>query len=378
MDRRNVTRMVTVAMFGVGALLAASLPATAAPAAGVVGLSSDHAAALHRDLGVPASELPSKQAREAAAADLAASLDGLLGGSFAGSWLDPTGQLVVGTTDASEVGSIEAAGARPSVLARSLDSLDSVMTTLDGRASSVPDAVTGWYVDPASNSVVVRATDPGAAESFAGDLGAVRVEQVDRAPQLMADLVGGEALNEENGGRCSIGFSVTDGVTDFVLTAGHCTSLGGVWSGRDMTPIGPVERTSFPGDDYGLVRVDNPVWMLSPRVASSGGSTAVTGAAPAPVGASVCSAGSTSGVKCGRLLATDQTVNYGGGEVVSDLLRTDLCSLGGDSGGPLVAGTEAQGVLSGGTTCFLIFQGESYFQPVGEVLAANGLSLVTD
>lgn len=350
MDRRNVTRMVVAAVLGVGTLLTASLPATAAHGAGVAGMSS---------------------------AELAASLDDLLGGSFAGSWLDPTGQLVVGTTDASEVESIEAAGAGARVLARSQDSLDSVMSTLDGRASSVPDAVTGWYVDPASNSVVVRATDPAAAESFAGDLGAVRVEQVDRAPRLMADLVGGDALNEQSGGRCSIGFSVTNGPASFVLTAGHCTSIGGVWSGPDSTPIGPVERSSFPGDDYGLVRVDNPAWTPSPLVASSGGPTAVTGAALAPVGASVCSAGSTSGVTCGRLLATDQTVNYGGGEVVSDLLRTDLCSLGGDSGGSLVAGTEAQGVLSGGTTCFLIFPGESYFQPVGEVLADNGLSLVT-
>lgn len=377
MDRRNVTRMVVAAMFGVGSLLAASLPAGAATGTAVSGLSSDQVAALHRDLGIPASVLPSRLAREAAAADLAASLEGLLGRSFAGSWLDPTGQLVVGTTDVSEVESIEAAGARASVLARSLDSLDSVMSTLDSRASTVPDAVTGWYVDPASNSVVVRSTDPAAAESFAGDLGAVRVEQVDRVPHLMADLVGGDALNEQSGARCSIGFSVTNGAASFVLTAGHCTSAGGVWSGPDLTPIGPVERTSFPGDDYGLVRVDNPTWTTSPLVASSGGQTAVTGADLAPVGASVCSAGSTSGVMCGRLLAIDQTVNYGGGEVVSDLLRTDLCSLSGDSGGPLVAGTQAQGVLSGGTTCFLIFRGESYFQPVREVLAATGLSLVT-
>lgn len=375
MERRNVTHTVAVVLFGVGALLAASLPATAAP--GAAGVSTDQSAALQRDLGVPASALPSQQAREAAAVQRAASLDGLLGKSFAGSWLDPTGRLVVGTTDASEVESIEAAGARASVLGRSLDSLDAVMATLDGRASSVPAAVTGWYVEPASNSVVVRATDPAAAESFAGDLGAVRVEQVDQTPQLMADLVGGEELIEQNGARCSIGFSVTNAATAFVLTAGHCTSRGGVWSGPGMIPIGPVERTSYPGDDYGLVRVDNPVWRPSPLAAGSRGPFAVTGAVPAPVGASVCSSGSTSGLTCGRLLAADQTVNYGNGNVVSDLLRTDICSRTGDSGGPLVAGTEAQGVLSGGTTCFLIFRGESYFQPVGEVLAANGLSLVT-
>jgi len=291
--------------------------------------------------------------------------------------------LLVGVTmptAAADARPVPAAGAQPAELPLGLDVLESVMATLDARAGSVPDAVTGWFVDPASNSVVVRATDRAAAESFAGDVGdtgAVRIEEVARAPRPMADLVGGEALDAPDGSRCSIGFSATSGDTDYVITAGHCTAIGGTWSGPDAIPVGPVARTSYPGDDYGLIRVDSPSWTGSPLVANGGGRISVTGAGEAPVGASVCSAGATSGFICGTILAKDQTVNYGNGDVIFGLIRTDICSQFGDSGGPLVAGTQAQGVLSGGTDCSLMVPGESFYQPVGEILATTGLNLVT-
>ena len=291
--------------------------------------------------------------------------------------------LLVGATVSTAVAdtrSTQASGAQAAVLPLGLDVLESAMSALDARAGSAPDAVTGWFVDPASNSVVVRATDRAAAESFTddiGDTGAVRIEEVAEAPRPMADLVGGEALDAQNGARCSIGFSATSGSTDYVITAGHCTAIGGTWSGSDATPIGPVARTSYPGDDYGLVRVDSPSWAVSPLVAGGGERISVTGADEAPVGASVCSAGSTSGFICGTVQAKNQTVNYGNGEVIFGLTRTDICSQFGDSGGPLLAGTQAQGVLSGGTTCSLTAPGESFYQPVAEILAATGLDLVT-
>ena len=291
--------------------------------------------------------------------------------------------LLVGTTvstAAADTRSIRATGAQAAVLPLGLDVLESAMSALDARAGSAPDAVTGWFVDPASNSVVVRATDRAAAESFTddiGDTGAVRIEEVAEAPRPMADLVGGEALDAQDGARCSIGFSTTSGGTDYVITAGHCTAIGGTWSGSDAAPIGPVARTSYPGDDYGLVRVDSPSWAVSPLVASGGGRISVTGADEAPVGASVCSAGSTSGFICGTVQAKNQTVNYGNGDVIFGLTRTDICSQFGDSGGPLLAGTQAQGVLSGGTICSLMAPGESFYQPVAEILAATGLDLVT-
>ena len=359
MNRRNAVSTMVAVLLGVGLLVVATVSAAAPTAA---------AAPAPAATGVPTGQLTA--------------ISAALGESFAGAWLDEaTGRPVVGTTDAGDVRSIRAAGAQPAVLPLGLDMLESVMSVLDARAGSAPDAVTGWFVDPVSNSVVVRATDRAAAEAFAADIGdprAVRIEDVAKAPRPMADLVGGETLNAEDGGRCSIGFSATSGDTDYVITAGHCTRPGGTWFGPDSTAIGPVAGTSYPGDDYGLIRVDSPSWTASPLVAGTGGRISVTGVAEAPVGASVCSAGSTSGFVCGTVQARNQTVNYGNGQVIYGLIRTDICSQFGDSGGPLLAGTQAEGVLSGGTDCSVLIPGESLYQPVGEILAVTGLDLVME
>ena len=53
-----------------------------------------------------------------------------------------------------------------------------------------------------------------------------------------------------------------------------------------------------------------------------------------------------------------------------------MCAEPGDSGGSLLAGTQAQGMTSGGSgNCSS--GGTTYFQPVGEALSAAGVSLVT-
>jgi streptogrisin C len=359
MNRRSAVSTTVAVLLGVGLLVGTTVSTAAEPTAAAVPTPAA--------TGMPAGQLTA--------------LSAALGTSFAGAWIDEaTGRMVVGTTDAADVRSIRAAGAQPAVLPLGLDMLESVMSALDARAGSAPDAVTGWFVDPASNSVVVRATDQAAAESFAdgiGDAGAVRIEEVAEAPRPMADLVGGEGITGEDGARCSIGFSATSGGTDYVITAGHCTGPGGTWFGSDATAIGPVARRSYPVDDYGLIRVDSPSWTASSLVARSGGRISVTGATEAPVGASVCGAGSTSGFVCGTVQARNQTVNYGNGQVIYGLIRTNICSQFGDSGGPLLAGAQAQGVLSGGITCSLTAPGESLYQPVGEILAATGLDLVT-
>ena len=53
-----------------------------------------------------------------------------------------------------------------------------------------------------------------------------------------------------------------------------------------------------------------------------------------------------------------------------------MCAEPGDSGGSLIAGTQAQGVTSGGSgNCSS--GGTTYFQPVNEILSAYGLTLTT-
>lgn len=264
-----------------------------------------------------------------------------------------------------------AAPARPDLLM-----LRSVKAVLDSRSGHVPDSVTGWYVDPVTNSVVVSATDDAAARAFAGGQGPVRIEHVTARPRLLSDLHGGDTITTSEGGRCSIGFNATSGNTRYVITAGHCTKLGGTWSGPDGQPIGPVAKSSFPGHDFGLVEVDSPDWAQTHDVDTDNDYLAVAGSAPATLGDRVCLSGSTSGYHCGQVEAVGETVNYGNGDVVRGLTKTSVCAEAGDSGGPFMSGNQAQGTLSGGSGGCLL-GGESYFQPIQEVLRTYGLTLLT-
>lgn len=265
--------------------------------------------------------------------------------------------------------------ARP-LTARDLLALRGVMAVLDFRSARVPNSVTGWYVDPASDSVVVSATDDAAARAFAAGQDKVRIEHVNARPVPLAGLRGGDTITTSSGGRCSVGFNAVKGHTRYVITAGHCTKLGGTWSGPDGSAIGPVATTSFPGHDFGLVEVASPSWEQTHDVDTDSGYLPVTGDTPAAVGDKVCLSGSTTGYHCGWVQAINETVNYGDGDVVHGLTRTSVCAEAGDSGGPFMRGTQAQGTLSGGSGGCLV-GGQSYFQPIQEVLATSGLTLIT-
>lgn len=254
--------------------------------------------------------------------------------------------------------------------------LQGVMAALDSRADRVPNSVTGWHIDPASNSVVVSATDDAAAQAFAAGQDKVRIEHVAARPVPLADLHGGDTITTSEGGRCSVGFNAISGGKRYVITAGHCTKMGGTWSGPDGSPIGPVAKSSFPGHDFGLVEVTSPSWEQTHDVDADSGYLTVTGATPVAVGDKVCLSGSTSGYHCGRVQAVGETVNYGDGVVVQGLTRTNVCAEAGDSGGSIMSGTQAQGTLSGGSGGCLL-GGQSYFQPIQEVLSTYGLTLIT-
>lgn len=93
------------------------------------------------------------------------------------------------------------------------------------------------------------------------------------------------------------------------------------------------------------------------------------------MGASVCRSGSTSGWHCGTVEQHDASVSYPDGPV-DGLTRTTVCGELGDSGGSFVAGTQAQGVTSGGSgDCNS--GGTTYFQPVNTLLEEFGLTLKT-
>jgi hypothetical protein len=204
---------------------------------------------------------------------------------------------------------------------------------------------------------------------------AVRVE---RTPAVQTQaFYGGQAILH-NGSRCSAGFNTRSGSgRNYVLTAGHCTNLGGTWTTSSGQTIGPVAASSFPGNDYGAIRISNPA-ALDPRggVLDNGAFRDITGAGRVIVGTQACKTGSTTGTTCGPVLAYNVTVRYAEG-TVSGLTRTRICTQPGDSGGAMFAGSLAQGTVSGGTIGGCNQPGfQSFFQPADEALSAYGLTLL--
>lgn len=337
-------------------------------------------AALQRDLGLSAEGALARIAQENQANAAAEKLRASLGASSAGEWFDSaSGTLVVAVTDASKIGEIQAAGATARLVQRSAAELDAVKTAMDRQSASKPASVTGWYVDVASNSVVASVLDNDAAGlAWAARHGA-RTESVAEAPQTYWSIIGGQAIYFGSG-RCSVGFNARNSAgTRYVITAGHCTNLGGTVSGTGGT-IGPVAGSSFPGNDYGIIRVSSSSALSTYYVDrySSGSDVVVAGSTQASVGSSICRSGSTTGWRCGTIGAHNQTVCYSQG-CVYGLTRTSACAQPGDSGGSFVSPNgatrvQAQGMTSGGSgNC--TSGGTTYHQPVREPMSVYGLSL---
>ncbi|ARF54614.1 S1 family peptidase [Streptomyces gilvosporeus] len=242
------------------------------------------------------------------------------------------------------------------------------------RAADV--AGTAWVVDPKTHTLVVTAdrtvSRAGIAriERAAGSTaGALRIERT--SGTLRKLISGGDAIYAPSW-RCSLGFNVRSGSTYYFLTAGHCTEGKPPWytNSLDTTGIGPTTGTSFPGNDYGIVKYTNTSLSHPGTV----GSQDITSAGNPTVGQSVTRRGSTTGVHSGKVTALNATVNYGNGDIVSGLIKTTVCAEPGDSGGPLYSGTKALGLTSGGSgDC--TSGGTTFFQPVTEALSAYGVSV---
>lgn len=237
-------------------------------------------------------------------------------------------------------------------------------------------AGTAWIVDKATNTLVVTADSTVSRAEIArirheagANAGALRIERT--AGKFSKLISGGDAIYATSW-RCSAGFNVRSGSTYYFLTAGHCTDGNPPWytNSSHSTSIGPTAGSSFPGNDYGIVRYSNT------SIAHPGtvGSVDITSAANATVGMSVCRRGSTTGTHCGSVTGLNATVNYGGGDIVYGMIRTNVCAEPGDSGGSLYSGSRAVGLTSGGSgNCSS--GGTTFFQPVTEALSAYGVSV---
>jgi len=236
-------------------------------------------------------------------------------------------------------------------------------------------AGTAWAVDAKTNRLVVTVDSTVSAAEIAqikedagSKAGAI---QIKHTPGKFNKLISGGDAIYASSWRCSLGFNVQDSAGNYYfLTAGHCTDGAGTWwtSSAHTTTLGSTAGSSFPGNDYGIVRYTNSSITKSGTV----GSQDITSAATPSVGTTVTRRGSTTGIHSGTVTALNTTVNYGGGDIVSGLIQTTVCAEPGDSGGPLYGGTRAYGLTSGGSgNCSS--GGTTFFQPVTEALSAYGV-----
>lgn len=228
-----------------------------------------------------------------------------------------------------------------------------------------------WYADKATGTVVVTAdsTVPAAAldrltEAAGVEAGAITIN---RAAGEFKPLLGAGDAIYGSGYRCSLGFNVRSGGTYYFLTAGHCAEEVGTWytNSRETTRIGPTAKSSFPGNDYALVRYGNTA------LRHTGGYTV----GDARVGQRVTRDGSSTGVRSGRVEALGVSVRYRGSGTVRGMIQADICAESGDSGGPLYAGSTALGITSGGSGDCSSGGGTTFFQPVREALDAYDVTI---
>ncbi|WP_239135418.1 S1 family peptidase [Streptomyces sp. SID12488] len=384
MRRTTIPRacLAALLMFGTFAT-AGSLPASASdsPSTTEAPASAGLLSAMQRDLGLSKTQAVARIAAEKAATAAEPKARRAAGASYGGSWFDaPSGKLTVGVTrDASSttLRAVRVTGATVRTVTHTARQLAATQARLE--KLSVPAGVSSWHADPKAGSVVVSVVtgqrDDNDVERFldrAHEAGPVTVEETSSAPTTFAaGTVGGDPYYTGNI-RCSIGFSVYGGF----VTAGHCGQAGAGVSGWDGSYIGNFQGSSFPGNDYAWVNVGSGWWTV-PVVLGWGtvSDQLVRGSAVAPVGASICRSGSTSHWHCGTVQAHNETVNYSQGPVYQ-MTKTSVCAEPGDSGGSFISGDQAQGVTSGGWgNCAT--GGQTWFQPVNEILSRYGLTLHT-
>ena len=319
------------------------------------------------------------QAATPLSADAAATLASQLGDHSAGSYFDQnTGRMIVNVTDAATARRVNAAGAGARLVTHSMATLQNAVSALDAHAK-IPG--TAWAIDPVTNQVELT-VDPTVTGAKLNQLnGVVRqlgdaVHVTHETGVLSTRIAGGDAIYS-GGYRCSLGFNVRNSAgTYYFLTAGHCGNIGTTWYSNSSltTVLGSRSGTSFPGNDYAIIRYTN-TGISHPGTVDlyNGSSQDITGSGNAFVGQAVKRSGSTTGVHSGTVSATGATVNYAEGSV-SGLIKTNVCAEGGDSGGSLFAGGTALGLTSGGSgNCSS--GGTTYFQPVTEPLSVYGVSV---
>ncbi len=320
----------------------------------------DAVASLAAEAGVSESAAVALLRTQAASVETLHQVTAALGTRAADGYLDAAAKPVVNVLDHAAADRVTAAGAQARLVKHSSAALAGAQNALQALPAV---AHTSIGLDPKTNQVVLTVADAAkgteALLNAAASLGdRVRVERV--AGELHTAIYNGEAITG-GGTRCSVGFNTNRGGQNYILDAGHCTRAVAQWN------VGPSQGSSFPGNDYGLIR--NTTGSAPGAVTLWNGSTQrISSAGTATVGQRISKSGSTTHLTSGSVTRTNVTVNYAEGSV-SQLIQTNALVNPGDSGGCLFAGSVGLGITSGKGS------GTSFFQPVGEAMSAYGVSL---
>ncbi|MGY6653560.1 S1 family peptidase [Amycolatopsis sp. TRM77291] len=190
-----------------------------------------------------------------------------------------------------------------------------------------------------------------------------------------APLGGGSVLQSSAATRCTAGFAAVSGKTGYLIASSACGRPGDTIRSAGRV-VGVVVGTQTPPTGVIVIRVTNTTdWRLVGSIPPVDSRVTITGSVEAPVGSSVCRYGATTGWHCGIIQAKNVSITFPEG-TLTGLTRTSVCAEPGDHGGPFVSGTQAQGVLVGGSgNCSS--GGTTYFYPVNRVLSAYGLTILT-
>ncbi|MFB8348730.1 S1 family peptidase [Streptomyces niveus] len=264
------------------------------------------------------------------------------------------------------------------------------LNTVRGAVLKADVAGTAWNVDPVTGKVLVSVDETVSAQEIghirrtAGELaGALEFERIPGELATAAELrePAGEMAPYVKGGEyiygadatASLGFNTVRNGLDYFVTAGHCTNDVSQWylNSSLTTYLGPTVGSSYPGNDFGVVRYDNSTIPRPGTVRCGQSEVDITGSVEPRVGMPFSIAGYN--CRATTVQAVNVSINYGAG-AVHGLFRANACAAPGDSGSASFSGNLALGLLSGGTTSCTT-SGITYWQPVNEVLTAYGLTL---
>ncbi|WHT16506.1 S1 family peptidase [Crossiella sp. CA-258035] len=395
---RSLRAGVTVTIAAT-AVLAGPSAAAAPELDGATAAAVDHLVAGGLDRDTAVRRITTQDSLSRTAQRLTAELGARAGGAFL-----EAGSLVVAVTDDAAAKVAEAAGAKAKRVVNGAAELASAKQAVRKLLAGVRGSTS--HTDVVNNTVVATIPAGAAHDAVAAQADAINGVQVRRSAgkaSKQANLYGGQQIEFSVGGGnyvCSVGFTATDrDRRPVMITAGHCAD--GINDGefrRNGAYLGTVRAHSFPTNDYAYSSLSAD-WTAQASVTKYNGTAVrVTGHGVAAPGSTICKSGRTTNWTCGEVESLDVTINYDDGTTVEEMTQASVCTEGGDSGGSWMAGNTAQGVTSGGIGYFIkdtngdgridnkdkAFCGEkagepnvAYFQPIGEVLNAYGLTLKT-